>query len=154
VDLLETSASFQMIAGLTTTAAGTSMTIQNCTFRQVTASAGHGPAISLVGADDCKILNNFISWLGTNNAGSGGIVGITTASLRVFIMGNYINAQGGASVLGIGMYTGSTGVLAYNGATTPNGAGSIVGASAMGTFQNFAGTTGTTSGILDPAAGV
>ena len=154
VDLLETSASYQMKCGLTTVAAGDNLTVKNCRFLQITVATGNGAAITLVGADDAVIVNNSISWLGTDHAASGGIIGLTTASLRVFIVGNYISTQGGTSCLGIGMYSGTTGVLAYNGVSCTNGAGSIVGATAMATIQNFSGTTGTTSAILDPAAGV
>jgi len=154
VDLLEASDACNVITGVVTTAAANFLTIKNCTFVQVTAAAGNGPAITLVGADDCKILNNVIHWNSTNNAGSGGIIGLTTESLRMLIVGNLVDCQGGASVLGIAPLASSTGIMAWNGASTPNGAGSIVGRAAMLTMENYAGTSGTTSAILDPAAGV
>jgi hypothetical protein len=154
VDYVEDDVTHQVLVFLLTTAAANYLTVQNCTLIQVTAPAGNGAAITLVGADDCKIMNNRIHWLTTNNAGSGGIQGLTTESLRMFIAGNLVDCQGGASVLGIAPLTSSTGIMAFNGASTANGAGSIVGRSTMLVMENYAGTTGTTSAILDPAAGV
>jgi hypothetical protein len=154
VDWVEASVSYQAIAGITTTAAADRLTIKNCRMVQVTAPAGNGPAISLVGADDCFIADNYIDWLSTNNAASGGIIGVTTESLRMVIVRNFVSAQGGSSCLGIAPLASSTGVVAFNGVTCPNGAGSVVGRAGMLLMENYAGTSGTTSAILDPTAGV
>ena len=154
VDYVEDDVTHQVLTFVTTTAAATRLTVKNCSLVQLTAPAGNGAAITLTGADDCVIANNNIWWNSTDNAGSGAIHGLTTESLRMFVVGNLCVVPAGTSAIGINPLASSTGVIANNGVSCPNGAGSIVGRSTMLLMQNFAGTTGTTSAILDPAAGV
>lgn len=153
VDYVEDDVTHQVLTYITTTVAAKYLTVCNCTLTQVTAPTGNGAAITLVGADDCQIVNNKIWWECTSNAGSGGIHGLTTASLRMWIVGNLVSVQAAAAI-GINPLAASTGVIAFNGVTSTNGAGSIVGRATMLTMENYAGTTGTTSAILDPVAGV
>lgn len=154
VDYVEDDVTHQLLTYITTTAAANFLTVQNCTITQVTAPAGNGAAITLVGADDAIIRNNRIWWNSTDNAASGAIHGLTTESLRIWITDNFCVCPAGSSAIGINPLASSTGVIARNGVSCPNGAGSIVGRAGMLVMENYSGTTGTTSAILDPASGV
>jgi hypothetical protein len=153
VDWVEASASYQAITYITTTATGDQLTVANCMIVQVTAPAGNGMCITLTGADDCRIMNNLIWWATTNNAGSGAIGGLTTASLRTTVTGNRIMTRSGASVVSLKPLAATTGIWAYNYAGNANAAASNVGVTGLGFFENYVSNAGTTSGILDPAAG-
>lgn len=153
VDYVEDDVTHQCITWITTTTGAKQLTVMNCMLVQITAPAGNGFAIRLIGADDCKIMNNLIHWLTTNNAGSGGI-GITgTAALRSTVTGNKIMVRGGASVLSLAPLAATTGVWAYNYAGNANAAASNIGVTGIGFFENYVSNAGTTQGILDPAAG-
>ena len=153
VDWVEASASYQAITYITTTTAGDQLTVTNCMIVQVTAPAGNGMCITLTGADDAKIMNNLIWWATTNNAASGAIGGLTTASLRTTITGNRIMTRSGASVVSLKPLASTTGIWAYNYAGNANAVASNVGVTGLGFFENYVSNAGTTSGILDPAAG-
>jgi hypothetical protein len=151
VNYRETSASYQSITWLTTTTAGTNLTVDGCRLKQVTACAGNGFAITLTGADDARITNNFISWLGTDNAGSGSIGMKTTACLRVFIANNYCINMAGTTGVSILAVNSSSGLIANNRSVNPNAAGSIVLADGCGGAENYVSAV-TKGGTLDPAA--
>jgi len=151
VDWVEASASYQAITFITTTAGGTRLTVKNCHLVQVTAPAGNGACITLVGADDGKILNNFIWWISSDAAASGAIAGITTASLRLFIADNMIVCPVGTSVVPVSIYAASSGYALRNtvgcGKTLYTGAIALAG---MYGAENRACNTVNTAGQLDP----
>lgn len=156
VDYAESNATFTCITAITTVAAGTRLTVKNCSFKAVTTAAANGYAVTLTGADDCVIMNNIFNWLCTDSAAAGSIGMVGTACLRVWIIGNLCtNAAGttGMSILGL---AGSTGMMANNLMANPNAAtqGAMLGIAGMAVIENYSGTTGTTQGVLDPAAGI
>jgi hypothetical protein len=151
VDYYESSASFQCLSFVTTTAAGDYLTVKNCTARQTTAAAGNATCIELVGADDATIENNRIFWIGANNAATCAIASVGTVALRALIVNNYCHVTGGANVIPISMLASSTGLAAYNKVASTKTAvlGSIALANLYG-IENYATETVNTNGILDP----
>lgn len=151
VNYRETSTSYQAITWLTTTAAGTFLTVRNCRLMQLTAPAGNGFAITMTGADDAVIQDNLFFWNGTDNAGSGSIGGVTTESLRVFIVGNITVNPAGTTGYSIHTLNSTTGIIANNRAGNPNAGGSIATGNAIGATENYSAAV-TKGGTLDPAA--
>ena len=146
--------SAQFIACITTTATATDFVIANNRFEQPTAAAANAKVISLVGGDDGVIDSNTFNWVTTSNSASNMIGGATTAALRLTISNNNIYHTGGTAVVPVSMFTGTTGMFAYNNtySTKTAIAGSHAIAS-MAAVQSFAssGTAGA-SGILEPVA--
>jgi hypothetical protein len=141
-----------IISFLTTTAAGDQLTVSNC--QQITTAAVTANAwwITLTGADDCQIVNNFFNITTSNNAGSGVIGGATTASLRVTVKNNDIYNLGTAC-LPLAMYSGSTGMLSYNNVVgSKTAAAGMVAPASCYCTQNFVTNVTSTSGKLDPVA--
>ena len=141
-----------IVSFLTTTAAGDQLTISNCQHMTTAAVTANGWWITLTGADDCQIINNFFNITTSNNAGSGVIGGATTASLRAIVKNNEIYNLG-TSCLPIAMYSGSTGLISYNnvGGSKTAAAGMVSPASCYA-IQNFVTNVTSTSGKLDPVA--
>ena len=141
-----------IVSFLTTTAAADQLTISNCQHMTTAAVTANGWWITLTGADDCKIVNNFFNIVTSNNAGSGVIGGATTASLRVVVKGNEVYNLGTAC-LPIAMFSGSTGIISYNnvGGSKTAAAGMVAPASCYA-CQNFVTNVTSTSGKLDPVA--
>jgi hypothetical protein len=137
---------------LTTSAAATKLTIQNCVHVTTAAVTANAWWIQLTGADDARIINNSFNIVTSNNAASGAIGGLTTASVRVLVKYNDIYVLG-TSVLPLSMLAGSTGILAYNniGCSKTAAAGGVQPASCY-CVQNFITNVVTTSGKLDPVA--
>lgn len=137
---------------MTTSAAADKLNIQNCVHTTTAAVTANAWWIQLTGADDARIINNHFHIVTSNNAASGAIGGLTTASLRVFIKYNDIYVLG-TSVLPLSMLAGTTGILAYNnvGCSKTAAAGGIQPASCY-CIQNFITNVVTTSGKLDPVA--
>jgi hypothetical protein len=144
--------STSIIKFITTTAAGDQLTISNCQHMTTAAVTAAGPWINLVGADDCKIINNYLNITTKNDATSNIIGGGTTASLRVIVKNNEIYNLG-TSCVPISMYTGSTGLISYNniGGSKTTAAGMVVPASCYAN-NNFVTNVTSTSGKLDPVA--
>jgi hypothetical protein len=141
-----------IISGVVTTATADQLTIKNCTHTTTAAVTANAWWITLTGADDCKIIDNYFSIVTSNNAGSGVIGGATTASLRVFIKNNEIFNLG-TSCLPLAMYSGTTGMISYNniGGSKTAAAGMVAPASCY-TCQNFVTNVAATAGKLDPVA--
>lgn len=141
-----------IITFLTTTASADQLTISNCQHMTTAAVTAAGPWINLVGADDCKIVNNYLNIVTKNDATSNIIGGTTTASLRIVVRGNEIYNLG-TSCVPISPYTGSTGMISYNnvGGSKTAAAGMIAPASCY-SCQNFVTNVTSTSGKLDPVA--
>jgi hypothetical protein len=141
-----------IITAVTTTAAADQLTIRNCQHFTTAAVTAAGPWINLIGADDCKITDNYFNIVTKNDATSNIIGGGTTASLRVVVKNNEIFNLG-TSCVPISMYTGSTGMISYNnvGGSKTVAAGMVVPASCY-VFQNFVTNVAATSGKLDPVA--
>jgi hypothetical protein len=151
VDYVEYSASYQTIIGVKVSAA-TYFTMKNCHHSQVTAPNGNGGWVNLAGAcNDCVIQNNMFFINTTNNGNSGTIVGTSAASLRVFICNNLMVNPAGTSVMSISLYSGSTGLVAWNGAGNPNATGSNTG-DAVYFIESYVEGTVNKNGVLDPAA--
>lgn len=152
IDFWEPDTSYQLQQFLLTNASANWLTIKNCHHGQTTAAGANVAWISLVGADDCRILNNMFFVNCTNNSSSMVIGGATTESLKVFIIGNFINCGDGAAALGIAMQTNSTGIIAYNvvmGAFTAITQG--VNAASCYCAENYSANTANASGIIEPA---
>lgn len=159
VDWVEVSASYQILTYLTTTATGDRLTVKNCRLVQVTAPAGNGAAITLVGSDDSTIKDNYIWWISSNAAASGAIAGITTASLRLLIADNVIVCPVGANVVPVSLYASSTGYAIRNsvgcGKTLYTGAIGLAGLyGAENRVSNTVNTAGQLDPVLDPATTV
>lgn len=137
---------------LTTTAAADKLTIMNCHHYTTAAVTANAWWIQLTGCDDARILNNTFTIVTSNNAASGVIGGLTTASLRVLVKGNDIYNLG-TSCLPLSMLASSTGMLSYNniGCSKTAAAGAVQPASCYCT-QNFVTNVTSTSGKLDPVA--
>jgi hypothetical protein len=151
VDYYESSASFQCLSFVTTTAAGDYLTVKNCTARQTTAAAGNATCIELVGADDATIENNRIFWIGANNAATCAIASVGTVALRAMILDNYCHVTGGANVIPISMLASSTGLAHNNICASPKTA--IAGGIALANLyagRNYHVNTVNKSGLLDP----
>lgn len=151
VDVVEAS-SKQFIQFCLTSAAATDLTIQNCVHHQSTASASNALWIQLIGADRCRILNNWIAITTTNSASSSVIESDTTAPVNILIANNTIVQLGGASVVPINLVASTSGMVAYNNVASPKTAiaGSIACANTYA-VQNFALHTVNKSGLLEPA---
>jgi hypothetical protein len=156
VDYAESNATFTCITAITTTADGNWLTVTNCNFKAVTTAVAAGFAVTLTGADDCVIMNNIFNWLCTDAASSGSIGMVGTACLRVWIIGNLCTNAAGTTCVSILGLAGSSGMMANNLMANPNAAtqGAMVGIGNMALMENYSGTTGTTQGVLDPAAGI
>lgn len=155
VDFVET-ASCAALQFVLTTAAADDLTIQNCSWVQSqTAATATMAWISLVGADRAKIKNNYANLKGyaTANPANGVIVGATTASLDVEIVGNRFIILNSTGNVPISLLANSTGFVGYNSVHSSKTAlaGQIALASAYGS-ENYASNTVNTAGILDPVA--
>lgn len=155
VDFVETAAC-ACLQFVLTTAAADDLTIQNCSWVQTqTAATALMQWILLVGTDRAKIRNNFanLSGFATANPANGVIVGATTASLDVEIVGNRFIILNSTGNIPISLLASSTGFVGYNSCHSSKTAlaGQIALASCYGS-QNYASNTVNTSGILDPVA--
>jgi len=153
VDFVET-ASCAALQFVLTSAAATDLVIQNCRWIQTaTAATATSEWIKLIGADRAKIVNNFANIKGyaTANPANGIIVGGTTASVDLEIVGNRLISTNSTGAVPLSLYSGSTGFVADNYVASAKTAvaGSIALASAYGA-QNFAAHTANKSGLLDP----
>lgn len=134
---------------------GKRCTIKNCNWQLSIANASTLQWITLNAANGFRCYNNYGYFAGkaTANPANGVIVGVTAATLRVDIRGNFfsIDAGGNASVT-LSLLASSTGLVAYNGLNS-TGKTAIAGicalASAMG-YQNFVTHTANKNGLLDP----
>lgn len=153
VDFVET-ASCAALQFVLTTAAADDLTIINCRWIQTqTAATALQQWIVLTGADRARISNNYANLKGyaTSNPANGVIVGATTASLDVEIVGNrfiHLNSTGN---IPISLLANSTGFVGYNSVHSSKTAiaGQVALASAYGS-ENYASNTVNTSGLLDP----
>jgi hypothetical protein len=155
VDFVET-ASVAAIQFVLTNASADDLLIQNCSWVQSQTAASATMAwIGLVGADRAKIRNNYANLKGyaTGNPANGVIVGATTASLDVEIVGNRFVILNSTGNIPISLYSGTTGYAGFNHVHSSKTAlaGSIALASAYGA-ENYASNTVNTAGILDPVA--
>ena len=110
VEYRESSTAYQALSFITNDANANFMTVRGCRAMQLTAANGNAPCITMVGADDCIIEDNYIVWIGANNAATCGISSTGTATLRTILRNNIIHATGGNAVLGISMVASSTGI--------------------------------------------
>ena len=153
VDFVET-ASCAALQFVLSSAAADDLTIQNCSWVQSqTAASATMKWIELIGADRAKIRNNYASLKGyaTGNPANGVIVGSTTASLDVEIVGNRFIILNSTGNVPISLYTGTTGYAGWNSVHSSKTAvaGSIALASCYGA-ENYASNTVNTAGFLDP----
>jgi hypothetical protein len=137
---------------LTTSLAATFLTIKNCHHDTTAAVTANAWWLQLTGCDDVRIVDNYFNIVTSNNAASGIIGGLTTASLRVFIKNNELYNLG-TSPLTLSMLAGSTGLLSYNniGGSKTAAAGAVQPASCYCT-NNYVTNVTSTSGKLDPVA--
>jgi len=153
VDFVETAAC-ACLQFILTTAAADDLTVQNCSWVQTaTAATALMEWIRLVGADRAKIRNNFahLSGFATSNPANGVIVGATTASLNVEIVGNRFIIINSTGNIPISLLANTTGYAGWNSchSTKTAVAGSIALASCYGT-ENYANNAVNTAGFLDP----
>jgi len=152
VDYFETAA-MTPINWLTTTAAGTDLTIAGCRHYQGTASAAaNGSWIMLTGADRVRILDSTFYITLPNGASSSIIDSVTTASLNVDISRCKLTQLGGTTQDNIiDLMSGCTGHVSdtYCAGDVGTLAASIDLASGYAT-QVYSGTTVNKNGILDP----
>lgn len=138
---------------------GVNCTLKNCSWQLGIANATVLQWVTLNAAHGFRCYGNYGYFLGlaTANPANGVIVGVTAATKRVDIRGNFfsIDAGGTASVV-ISLFAASTGLVAYNGLNS-TGKTAIAGinaiAAAMG-YQNFVTHTANKSGLLDPVVDV
>lgn len=155
VDFVET-ASCAALQFALTNASADDLVIQNCSWIQTaTAATALMEWIKLIGADRAKIRNNFCNLKGytTSNPANGVIVGATTASLNVEIVGNRFIITNSTGNIPISLYTGTTGFAGWNSVHSSKTAlaGQIALDSCYGS-ENYASNTVNTAGILDPVA--
>lgn len=153
VDFIET-ASCAALQFVLTSAAATDLVIQNCRWIQTaTAATALSEWIKLIGADRAKIHGNFANIKGyaTANPANGIIVGGTTASVDLDIVGNRLISTNSTGAIPLSLYSGSTGFVAENYVASAKTAiaGQIALASAYGA-ENYANNTVNTNGLLDP----
>lgn len=151
VDYFET-ASMAPLQLVLTTAAAKDLVIQNCSWVESgTATPSTQAWIALVGADRAKIRNTFASLNAFAASASGIIVGATTASLDVEIIGNRFVQVGSTSCVGISLFAGTTGLVGYNHVATAKTAiaGNIALASCYG-VNNYSSHVVNKNGLLDP----
>lgn len=111
-----------------TTAAADELTIDNNKFIGTT-DAGMTNALQLIGADDCKITNNY--FYGAYTTSLGPINNITTACLRILIENNVLINATASSTKVIVLVSGTTGMIRNNDMAILSGTAPITGA---GTF--------------------
>ena len=135
-----------------TTAAADYLTVKNCSWiRDTTAASATSAWIGLVGADYCKILDNYGTMKDTANNADGFIVGATTLSKSVEISRNTFMHAGSNAAISISMFTGTTGTIRWN--HVASGKTAIAGQVACAScyaFENYVNNTVNTSGLLDP----
>ena len=146
----ESNATYTFLSFVTTVATGDRLTVKNCKINGTTASAAAHGTITLVGSDDSYIVGNNIDVLPYNNSASFGIGGLTTASLRLTVVGNTVKAIG-TNVIPISIYAATTGILCDNrvASTKSTAAGTIAPAN-MHCMENYMTHAVGTSAILDP----
>jgi hypothetical protein len=139
-----------------TTATADHLVIKNCDLVQTVAPTANKPFISLVGADYARIENNKLMVTVSNHADSCLIGGATTESLYVIIANNLLTgyAAGTTWLSILKLYTGTTGLVAYNAM-----AGTVTATTTMNdsatcfSVENYCIKIVDASGVIDPVAG-
>lgn len=152
VDYIEDGTTDLLQFALTTLAAD-HLTIKNCSWiAGTTARASVSVWIGLVGADYCKILDNYLIHKGTANNADAFITGSATASIGVQIERNRGYFSPSNACVPITMLSASTGVIANNyfGVSKTGIAGSIAPASCF-CFENYVSNEVAKSGMAEPA---
>lgn len=153
VDFVETAACACLQFILTTDAAD-DLTVQNCSWTQTaTAATALMRWILLVGTDRAKIRNNFahLSGYATANPANGVIVGLTTASLNVEIVGNRLIIINSTGNIPLSLLANTTGYVAQN--YTASTKTAIAGGNALASCygaENYHSNTVNVNGLLDP----
>lgn len=153
VDFVET-ASCAALQFILTAATADDLTVQNCSWVQTqTAATALQQWIVLTGADRFKCKNNFANLKGfaTSNPANGVIVGATTASNDVEIVGNRFITTNSTGAIPISLLANTTGYVANNFVASAKTAiaGQVAIASCYGA-ENYASNTVNTNGLLDP----
>lgn len=135
-----------------TTATADFLTVRNCSwYRGATAASTTSAWIGLVGADFCKILDNYGILKSTANNVDGFIVGATTLSAGVEIGRNRFYMSASNAGIAISMLASSTGYIYENfvGSGKTAIAGQVAAANCY-CANNFVNNTVNVSGLLDP----
>ena len=139
-----------------TTATADHLVIKNCDLVQTVAPTANKPFISLVGADYARIENNKLMVTVSDHADSCLIGGATTASLYVIIANNLLTgyAAGTTWLSILKLYTGTTGLVAYNAmAGTVTATTTMNDADTCFSVENYCIKIVAKSGVIDPIAG-
>jgi hypothetical protein len=131
--------------GIITTALANRLKIDSCYFYGTT-DAGTTNVLQLVGGNDITISNN--RFVGAYTTSLGAINNITTACLRMQIIGNYINNQTASSTKCIVLVAGSSGTIAGNFMQILSGSAPITGAGMSWVGGNYYAATIATTGTL------
>lgn len=136
-----------------TTATADFLTVKNSTWiRDVTSASAVSAWIGLVGADYCKVLDNYGTMKGTAaNSADGFVVGSTTLSKGVEIARNTFIITTSTGAIPISLLASSTGHVHDNRVASAKTAiaGQVACASAFAA-ENYVCNTVNLSGLLDP----
>lgn len=153
VDFIETAAC-AALQFILTTAGAVGLTLQNCRWIQTaTAATALQQWVVLVGVDRFQCINCFANLKGfaTANPANGVIVGATTASVDVLLLGNTFITTNSTGAVPISMLSASTGFARDNNVASAKTAiaGSIALASLYGA-NNYAAHVVNKNGLLEP----
>lgn len=138
---------------LLTTSAAKRLTVKNCSWqRGTTAAVAVSVWIQLVGADFCKIIDNYLILKGTAGNADAFITGTGTLSAGVEIARNYAYITPSVAAVALTMLASSTGIIHDNrfGSLKTASAGTVANANCF-CYENYVQNELAKSGFLDPA---